>query len=350
MRILSILLLSVTHLVLAQRPGADQKIQTETHFRTTTGQRLELDLATAANVTLTGWDKEEVVVQVDLEGQYLEVTSRQEEGVVYVRSRYTQTTDAAFSRGTIQIKVPYQLSVKGELTRGDVTLRELRGQTQLTTGPGFLTGYDLQGELHLEARNGQVELLGGHIEGTVYAQQGSVKVSDLRGKFTAGAGAGQFSVNSFSQPVHGQIGLARLQLTVSEGDVDARAFRSTMDVTWQGDPEKARHNLSLSGTNSRMTLYLPETLGLDAELDQVSTDDKDKPAAGPGDGTQPVAVSSLESDFALGTLPAAKTFTHQGKAHKLVQVRKKINNGGNKLHIRATDSQVKLKKLKQNAQ
>jgi hypothetical protein len=60
-------------------------------------------------------------------------------------------------------------------------------------------------------------------------------------------------------------------------------------------------------------------------------------------------VSSLESDFDLGTLPAAKTFTHQGKAHKLVQVRKKINNGGNKLQVRAANSQVKIKKLKKTA-
>jgi hypothetical protein len=99
-----------------------------------------------------------------------------------------------------------------------------------------------------------------------------------------------------------------------------------------------------------MTLYLPETLGVDAELDQISTNDKDKPAPGPGDGPAPVSVSSLESDFALGTLPAAKTFTHQGKAHTLVQVRRKINNGGHRLQIHAADSQIKLKKLKKIAQ
>jgi hypothetical protein len=344
-----LLLILTTWPATARQPGPVQHIQLEKTFHTTTGQRLELGLATTATVTLMGWDKEAVVVEVDMEGQYLEVTSRQEEGVVYVRSRFTQVADAAFARGTVRVKLPYGLAVRGKLTGGDLTLRELRGETQIQTGEGFITGYDLQGQLLLEAYKGQVELFGGHIEGEINALHGSIKVSELRGRFALAAEAGQFSVNSFAEPVHGQIKGGQMTLSVRDADVKGDAFKSNMEVSWQGDPGQAKHHLSLSGTNSRITVYLPETLGLDAEFDQLSTDNQEKPAPGPPAPNAPVTTSSLESDFALGTLPAARTFTHQGKPHKLVQVRRKINNGGHQLQVQAANSQVKLKKLKQNA-
>jgi hypothetical protein len=331
----------------AQQPEPLRQVQLEKTFHTSTGQRLELDLATAATVTLSGWDKEEVAVEVDAEGKYLEVTCRQEEGVVYLKSRFTQVTDEAFARGTIRIRLPYQLSVRGRITSGDVTLRELRGETQLQTGPGFLTGYDLQGQLLLDADNGQVELFGGSIQGTLSAPQGSVKVTGLQGQFSMQAPAGQFAVNSFEQPVTGQVGTERMTLSVSEGDVTASATGSTMEVIWQGDPQQAQRSLSLTGTDSRITLYVPEALGMDAELDQISTQ---KPTGSTATTAAPAVASSLESDFDLGVLPAARTFTHQGKAHKLVQVRKKINKGGNRLQVRTADCQVKIKKLKKAVQ
>lgn len=333
-----LLLLATAWPSLAQPAGAGQKIQLEKHFHTFSGQRLELNLATPAAIALTGWDREEVVVKVNLEGKYLEVTCQQLDSVVYVVSRFTQAASSAFARGTIEITLPYQLEVRARVPGGDITLRDLRSRLVLEHGEGTVTGHNLQGLVQLSTRNGQVALYGGHVQGDISAQQGSVTIADVRGKFRVTGNAGHFSVNSFTEPVVGQMQSSLITLTLSEGDLEARAYKSEMNVTWKGHRDSKQQKLSVSGDESKITLAVPEALGMDAVLDQVSTDKKDKTAASP--------VSAMESDFDLGATPAAKKFTRAGKTHQLVQVRRKINNGGNQLEIMASDSQVKLKKIK----
>ncbi len=325
-------------------PESVQRIRLEKRFNVFAGQRLELGLETSVRVTLTGWDREQVEVRADMEGRSFALEVMQESGVVLVKSRFSKEYDGAFSRGEIQIRLPYGTAVRGKVAQGDVTLSDVRGEIVLETGQGQVRGYQLQGGLQLTAGGG-VELSGGRISGNITARLGEVRISGVGGGFTAAGGAGQFTVDSPDAPVEASISATQLTLSVSKGDLEARAFRSRMDIIWKGDPLVRGRKLSLSGQESRITLSVPEALGMDAFLEQISSEKKPAPAARPPKDARSPVESAMESEFDLGTMPQAKNFTHQGRKLRLVQADRKINRGGNKLEIRATDSQVKLRKL-----
>lgn len=337
-------LLALPPIAEAQAPSASPAARRVTFQKTLpvgAGAKLDVVLSTQAAFTLSGWDRNEVSVQVDMSGPSLEVEARQEAGNVVVLSRYETVTHPMPASGTIQIRVPRSMGVKAQITNGQVSLTGLSGEITVDTQQGNIVGDDLNGKAYLNTNDGFVRLVGGKLESQVTAQGGSVSFEKVRGKLGGAGPAGHFAVDSPNQPVEASITPGLLTLVVAEGDVQASTANARLDVTWKGDKLTRQRNFLLTAHQGQLVLNLPDGLGVDTFVEQVRSEEIGQDGIVDGKTRK-----KFESEFDLGELPTEREFTHQGKKHKLTRIEKRVNNGGNRLDIRATNAEIAVKKIK----
>lgn len=198
------------------------------------------------SVEVHGWDRNEVLVEVDKRGptreavESLRVTAEQVGSRVQVEVRRPARTEPRLAVG---LRVPTSARLVATVPR--------RANVFVRTGDGSIRAAEIDGRIELRAGAGSIrgQRLGGRV--LIDTDDGSVSLEDVEGAVTVRTGDGGVSVTGRLDAVH---------IATGDGSVAVRAEPgSRMAGDWE-----------VSTGDGGIVVYLPEPF--DAELDASTGD------------------------------------------------------------------------------
>jgi DUF4097 and DUF4098 domain-containing protein YvlB len=195
------------------------------------------------SITVRGWDRNEVYVEIEKRGrgkeevQAIEVLAEQNGRQISIEARQPGPRKYAFGVVTTRTRdariiasVPATSNVMLRTGEGALSIERIDGRLELRTTEGNVSGLDLRGELF------------------VHTEDGHIRMEGLDGRCDVASGDGSITVNGR---------LDALRARTGDGSVVAKLLPgSRVGADW-----------SLSSGEGALVLYLPEDLGaaLDAE-------------------------------------------------------------------------------------
>lgn len=237
-------------------------------------------------IELQGWDRNEVVVEIERRGrtkeaaERLEVNARQDGSRISVDVTRPKGWTGWFGNrawANLRISVPRSVDLRARTGDGSIRAENFGGRVELRSGDGRIEGTALSGDLNVHTGDGSVRL--DRTSGTADLESGD-------GSITA---AGTFGA---------------LRVHTGDGSVTVRAEAGTqIGSDW-----------SITTGDGGVTLYLPEGLG--AEID-----------AHTGDG-------HISTDFPIQV---------QGRVGGR-DLRARLGPGGRQIRVRTGDGSIALRK------
>jgi len=233
-------------LLLAQAAGAE-----EVEKRAQADPRGEVVIGNVAGeVQVTGWDRNEVHVQADLdEGverlDFKTSGARTTIEVVLPKGRsYQGSTD-------LIVQVPRNSSLTINTVSADQTIKDVRGMQRLQAVSGTIETELWNDDLEIKNVSGEVHVRGHNGKGVLRATSvsGGLRLDDIGSEMELNTVTGDMTVRVAE--------LSRARIRTTNGDVELRAAKMTDDV-----------RIDAEGINGDLRFRFPRTL--DAEFD-IST-------------------------------------------------------------------------------
>ena len=171
------------------------------------GGTLTLDLRTGGQVNITGWDKQQVLVQASLGGRdwrNTDVAFTPVEGGARLATEYTGRSNSQSFSHHFDIHVPRSFNVKISSAGGGVTIDGV---------DGYFTGQTGGGEIEIRESNGKAEIRTGG---------GDIRVSDSRLTGSASTGGGKIMIERVSGNFSGYSGSGPVTYINSDGGIKSK--------------------------------------------------------------------------------------------------------------------------------
>jgi DUF4097 and DUF4098 domain-containing protein YvlB len=150
--------------------------QRESEFKIPTGKKLDLQLQTGGSVNITGWDKEVVSIKLSTGGrdwQDCQFDANETPDGLQIVARYQGKQTSHSTSLHFEVQVPKQLDIQIESAGGNLELKNLSGEVNLTT------------------MGGNVLLLSSEISGKVETMGGQVVIQDVTGNIKGSSMGGE---------------------------------------------------------------------------------------------------------------------------------------------------------------
>lgn len=157
------------------------------------GEVLTLDLKTGGNVTVRGWDAEQVRVRGRLSGEDwrdTRVSLERWAGGVRLYSDFDGTSDRRSTRHSFEIWVPRKMNVDLQSSGGSLAINDLTGEFRGHTGGGSMLIEGASGSARLSTGGGNVRVTNSALEGSVSTGGGEVIIANVTGGLRASSGSG----------------------------------------------------------------------------------------------------------------------------------------------------------------
>lgn len=180
----------VTH-VFAAKPSDDSTF--ERSVRAAAGERLYLDLRTGGDVSVRGWDEPRVQVRVTLGGlnwRDIAVDIGRDQDGVLVEAQFERRRNSQSSRNTFEIRVPRRFDVRLKSGGGDLTIMDVEGRFEGTSGGGAIVLERLRGQASLSTGGGDIRVEDVNLSGHVSTGGGVVVLSRVSGGLRGSSGSG----------------------------------------------------------------------------------------------------------------------------------------------------------------
>ncbi len=334
----TILFLTIGYQPQSLLAGTDRTI--EKSFPVQMGGRLMLDLDTGGGVDITGWDKPEIAVRIDIGGDDADrVDVEFDDGPSYLNihsdcsKKRRVDVDVHFT-----IKVPKRCDVRIESMGGGVTIEGVEGNLSGKTMGGALELARVKGEIDLETMGGRVRVEDSEAEGKVHTMGGEVVIRNVKGNLKGSTMGGAVTYDNVTGRSASSTGKEEMNITTMGGDIkvadtDKKVRAKTMggdievakaeevSVTTMGgdiDVEEAPSGAKVTTMGGDITILsagkyvAAKTMGGDIRIDAIdgeidaSTMGGDIEAVMVGDpakGERDVDLSSMGGDIEL-TVPA----------------------------------------------
>jgi len=205
------------------------------------GGELVLDIETGGKISITGWDKELVKVEVRLDGRdadRFEIDFDERPGGLEIETDYS-------GRGCGSCDVEMEILVPSEF---DVTVGSMGGSICIGNVTGDFEGKTMGGDIELSTLEGRVCLTtyGGDItversklDGRVKTMGGDISIADVEGDIKGSSMGGEVRYDNVTSAPDGK-GKKDVSITTMGGDIDvdyagkkvnARTFGGDVDVT-----------------------------------------------------------------------------------------------------------------------
>jgi hypothetical protein len=338
----AILFLTIGYQPDALRASTDRTI--EKSFPLTMGGRLSLVLETGGELEITGWDKPEISVTIDIGGDdadKADVEFDQKPSFLSIRSDCRKKRHVELDM-RFTIKAPQRCDVRIDSKGGAITIEGIEGDLSGKTMGGALELTGVKGTIGLETMGGSVKVEDSEADGTVSTMGGSVlirgvkgnlKGSTMGGTITYDNAAGEEAAGRSAAPDDKELHLStmggdlkiastdkKVSGTTMGGDIDVGRAKEVSMTTMGGDISigEAPAGAKVSTMGGDITIHSAgkhvdaKTMGGDIEIDAIDGRVKASTMGGdvgvtmvgdPDQGERDVEISSMGGDIAL-TVPA----------------------------------------------
>jgi DUF4097 and DUF4098 domain-containing protein YvlB len=212
----------------------------EKTFDSEMGGTLEIEIEVGGDITIEGWDRDEVSVKALIDGR-----DREDVELEFDSSKSGLEISAEVDRhGNVKancdlyIKVPASFDIEFETMGGDVTISGIEGEISGRTMGGDIDFEGLKGELAVTTMGGDITVLDSEVDGSVKTMGGDVEISDVKGDLKGSTMGGDVTYEN----VERTDGSAE-EVTISTmgGDLELDyAGKSIKAKTYGGDIDVAR--------------------------------------------------------------------------------------------------------------
>lgn len=359
------IVLAILFLAMAYQPQAlcaspDRTI--DRSFPITMGGKLDLHLETGGDVEITGWDKPEIAVTIDIGGEdadRVDVKFDESPSSLSIHSDCKKTRHIDVDVH-LTIKVPEKCDVRIDSNGGEVTIEDVEGELSGKTMGGALELARVKGELNLETMGGSVTVEDSEADGTVSTMGGEVVIRDVKGDLKGSTMGGSVtydnvtgrSAASRDEETHistmgGDIKIGttdkRISAKTMGGDIEVARAEEVHVTTMGGDinVDEAPAGAKVTTMGGDITIHSAgkyvsaNTMGGDIEVDAIDGEIKATTMGGditatmtgdPAKGDRDVELSSMGGDIEI-TVPAGLsmkfdleikyTKKHHGKQPKI---------------------------------
>jgi len=286
-------------------------------FTVSSGGDLRLDLETGGSVVITGWNRNEVKVDIYVSGR------DGEEVIVDIeelRNGVSVTTEFERRRSRasvdIEVSVPFVFNLDIETMGGEIQVDGVEGELVGETMGGELELRNLKGTLDFETMGGEILLEDSDVDGRVHTMGGEITISNVVGNVKSSTMGGEVSYNNFRArsssgkksevQIHtmgGEINVDRAdygadvetmggeinigyagdhvkastmggEITIDELDgwVEATTMGGDIEVHMIGNAAEGDRHVELSSMGGDIVLTVPEGLSMDIEAEITVTD------------------------------------------------------------------------------
>jgi len=294
-------------------PDTDEKKMEEV-FEVSSGQKLTVNNKLGGDIEVTGWDKEQISVEVLIKGddaEEIDVDYDQSSSGLEITAEYMGDRNNYNANVNFTIMVPSRFDVEFSTMGGDAKLKNVAGQLEGTTMGGDITLRELKGNLEVTTMGGDINLSDSDVDGSVKTMGGDVRVEDVTGNVSASSMGGDIVQKNVKRRDGDSVGeevkvstmggdlvideavdgakletmggdikanyVAKfLEASTMGGDISVDAIdgwvkASTMggdvNVKMVGDPDEGNRDVTLSSMGGDITLSVPEGLSMELDLE-----------------------------------------------------------------------------------
>ncbi len=346
-------------------------------FNVKPGGTLTLELKTGGSISVEGWNKNIVNVEVTVKGRDTEdvvVEIGQDGNDVEINSYYDGGDESYKASAKTVVKVPENYNVRLNTMGGGVKIYNVNGKMSGKTMGGELDLKNLKGNLDLMTMGGEVTVKDCEVNGKVHTMGGDILVENVTGDLNAktmGGKVKQVNVKSSTGSTGSEVNISTMggpidvdkamngakvktmggDITVNyaekfvdaetmggdieiksvDGSIRAKTMGGDIEAKLVGDPAKGDRNVSLISMGGDITLTVPAALSMDIEVEIAFTKKYD------GD-------VKIVSDFKLDEEISKEWIKKNGSARKTLTGKAAFGGGKNKIKIYTINGNVYLKK------
>ncbi|NNF04420.1 MAG: DUF4097 family beta strand repeat protein [Rhodothermales bacterium] len=266
-------------------------------FSVSEGEELDLDIETGGEIIIQGWDRNEVTVEIDLDGadaRDVIVNIDEFSGGVEVHTEYNSRRLRADV--TVRVRVPRRFDIDISTTGGDITIEGVSGSIEGETMGGDLMLTGLSGRLRMSTMGGDVELRDSEVDGSVSTMGGDVEIRNVVGSVSGTTMGGDVTYDN----VRSGNGDSRDEVKISTmgGDIEVDEALYGADVhTMGGDIEVRKAGRFVKATTMGGEIVIHEVDGW-VEANTMGGDVEVRMTGGT-DGDRHVELSSMGGDIEL---------------------------------------------------
>jgi hypothetical protein len=346
-------------------------------FKVKPGGTLIIDLKTGGGISIEGWNKEIVSTEVTVKGKDAEdivVEIEQNGNDVEITSFYNGDDRSYNSNTKVIVKVPNTYNVDLNTMGGGIKIYNVNGEMKGKTMGGELDLRNLNGNINLYTMGGEIILKESEVDGKVHTMGGNIlvenvtgdlnaktmggKVTQVNGKsrngsteneinlFSMGGSidvdralngtkvktmGGDITVNYAEKFVDAETMGGNIEIKSVDGLIKAKTMGGNIEAKMTGNPNKGDRSVFLTSMGGDITLTVPDGLSMDIEVEIAFTKHFEDDV-------------KIESDFKLKEEVYQKWIKKHGSAQKILTGKASVDGGKNKIKINTTNGNVYLKK------
>jgi DUF4097 and DUF4098 domain-containing protein YvlB len=229
-KFMSIALVLIPALTFSQLSWAKQQIDStlsSDNLTSVTNVTIEIRMG---EVTIVGWDKNEVHVEGELDNNVDEFIFKEENGQIIIKTKYENSRHSGHSDTDLTIKIPKNLRASFDGVSGDVVVKNLRNNARINTVSGDIKASDLNGNIELSSVSGRIK--SNNLDGKISlsgvsgdiddsASQGRLELRAVSGEISSKSSASQVFVESVSGDVTLALGqIEEIRVATVSGEVN----------------------------------------------------------------------------------------------------------------------------------
>lgn len=347
-------------------------------FKIASGKKLSIDINSGGSVTIIGWNKDIVGVDIDYYRDESET-----DGIDFNETKEGLEIEVGYwgdyEHLNFQINVPKKFDVEintmggdisikdvegefsGQTMGGDLELINVKGWSGLTTMGGDITLLDSELDGNLKTMGGKVlfenvvgdvngSSMGGNVEyrnvkernGKWRAREKEVNITTMGGSISVDDAPMGAKVNTMGGDIDIDNAKVYVDASTMGGDIDIREVdgwvkASTMggsvNARMVGDPNKGERNVDISSMGGEIDITLPADLSIEFDVRLTFTKNSRK-------------NYKIISDFPI-TIEESKDWTYsKGTPRKYIDGTGKVKGGKNLVRIETINGDIRIRKGK----
>lgn len=249
----------------SDEPSTNRHIEKDFSAKSGGNLLLETD---AGDVDIQTWDKEEVVVKVDIEGsdrrsERFDVKFSESSDRITIIGKVNDNSFFKWNVGDLDvvyhITVPKKYSVKASTSGGNMTLNNLEGDVRFETSGGNITVSTVEGIVNVNSSGGNLDArkIKGALKGETSG--GNVRADDIAGDVNVETSGGEIELSSIDGSVHAETsgGGVTLRLNGENKGVDVHSSGGDINIFLN---ESVAANLEASTSGGKVRCELPITV------------------------------------------------------------------------------------------